>query len=100
MRLLAAFDCPAHCACKSQPINVSGQHTGEETSALATANDELHAWVMRDPSSRSVARMGRVGGKCIVSLKSKAGKHTSETQLTFDAAIRTVLMIAKWEGEK
>lgn len=62
--------------------------------------DLLQVWITRDPSFRTVTRMARINGKCLVELRSKSGAHESVTQETFDSAIRTVLMIAMGEGEK
>ncbi len=60
----------------------------------------LHAWIGREPSYRAVDRMARMGSLCVVELRAKSGVFTSETQETFDAAIRTALMIAHYNGEK
>ncbi len=70
---------------------------GEESLAPC---QRMHLWILRDPSRRSVVKMASVGAKRIVVLRSKAGDHTSDTQECFDSAIRTVLMIANFEGEK
>jgi hypothetical protein len=65
-----------------------------------TAMEQLNDWILRDPSFRVVDRMARIGGLCSVTLRGKRGKYTSETQLTFDGAVRTALMIAGLEGDK
>ncbi len=62
--------------------------------------DLLHAWIEREPSYRVVDRMARMGKICVVEIRAKSGVFTSETQETFDAAIRTALMIAHYNGEK
>lgn len=65
-----------------------------------TAMEQLNDWILRDPSFRVVDRMARIGGLCLVELRGKRGVYTSKTQLTFDGAVRTALMIAKHEGDK
>lgn len=64
-----------------------------------TALDLLHTWISRDPTYRAVDRMARIDDKVLVELRSKSGVFTSTTQLEFDPALRTVLMIAYQNGE-
>lgn len=67
-----------------------------------TALDLANAWVLRDQSFRSIAKMERhpMTNRCTVVLRGKLGEHTSTTQLTFDSALRTALMVATWAGDK
>jgi len=59
----------------------------------------LHDWILRDPSFRVVDRMARIHGCCLVELRGKLGTYTSQTQVTFDQAVRTALMTAAFEGD-
>ncbi len=97
-----SYDAPAEpteAECKLDPeqgaVSLYRDDNGEQPEM-----DMLHAWVLRDPSNRTVARMARLDGNCIVELKGLRGEYRSETQLTFASAIRTVLMIAAMEGDK
>lgn len=75
--------------------DATGQH---EPTALQLAND----WVLRDPSFRTIAKMERhpQTNRCTVVLRGKLGEHTSVSQVTFDSAMRTALMVAQWAGDK
>ena len=65
-----------------------------------TAMEQLNDWILRDPSFRVVDRMARIGGLCLVELRGKHGVYTSKSQLTFDGAVRSALMIASFGGDK
>lgn len=68
--------------------------------APGAALDLLQAWIARDPYHRCVDRMSRRDGRFLVEIRSRSGVHETGTQTTLEAAIRTCLMTAMWEGER
>ncbi len=68
--------------------------------APSDALDLLQAWIARDPLHRVVDRMARRDGRFLIELRSRSGVHESTTQTSLEAAIRTCLMTAMWEGER
>ena len=68
--------------------------------APGDALDLLQAWIARDPHHRCVDRMARHDGRFLVEIRSRSGVHETGTQTTLEAAIRTCLMVALWDGER